>query len=445
MLENNKVIWSEGLFLRPQHFQQHDRYVENLVEGRCRVLQPYGWGFYSLSIDADLLAIGKLAILACKGLFPDGTPFHLPEHDDLPLPLDLPADCQNEIIYLALPVRQPEAVETDTETQPDGLARYRLGERDVKDTATQSGATSPLQVGKLKTRLLKGSDERSGYTCLGVTRVIEVTADKQTLIDDQYIPPSLNCHAQPQMRGFLNELHGLLNTRGESIAGMVAGAGSGGVAEIADFLLLQLMNRSQLLFNHLSNTVGLHPEAFYRTAIQLVGELSTFFRPDKRPPDLPVYNHEDLKGTLQPLMDVLRQLLGKPIIQRALRIPLKGPKYGIYAAVRPELSLLRQGVFILAVKAEVPSERIRQGFPRQIKIGPTEEINRLVRTLTPGIPIEPLTMTPRQIPYHAGFTYFELNKNNGLWNKLETSGGFAFHVDADIAGLQLEFWAIRGG
>ena len=30
----NKVIWSEGMFLRPAHFQQHNRYVENLVEMR---------------------------------------------------------------------------------------------------------------------------------------------------------------------------------------------------------------------------------------------------------------------------------------------------------------------------------------------------------------------------------------------------------------------------
>jgi CheY-like chemotaxis protein len=31
MSENNKTVWSEGMFLRPQHFQQHDRYLETLV------------------------------------------------------------------------------------------------------------------------------------------------------------------------------------------------------------------------------------------------------------------------------------------------------------------------------------------------------------------------------------------------------------------------------
>ena len=32
----SKVFWSEGLFLRPHHLQQNDRYVEHLLEAACR-------------------------------------------------------------------------------------------------------------------------------------------------------------------------------------------------------------------------------------------------------------------------------------------------------------------------------------------------------------------------------------------------------------------------
>ena len=31
----SKVVWSEGMFLRPQHFQQQDRYLEALVRQSC--------------------------------------------------------------------------------------------------------------------------------------------------------------------------------------------------------------------------------------------------------------------------------------------------------------------------------------------------------------------------------------------------------------------------
>ena len=38
---NRKVIWSEGMFLQPQHLQQHDRYIERLIEGRTQPIAAY--------------------------------------------------------------------------------------------------------------------------------------------------------------------------------------------------------------------------------------------------------------------------------------------------------------------------------------------------------------------------------------------------------------------
>ena len=55
MTDTSKVVWAQGMFVLPQHFQQHDRYLENLINGRCLGLQPYSWGFYTLEIDHHLL------------------------------------------------------------------------------------------------------------------------------------------------------------------------------------------------------------------------------------------------------------------------------------------------------------------------------------------------------------------------------------------------------
>ena len=52
---NNKVVWAEGLFLQPQHFQQHDRYFERLVESRTAPLLGYSWGFVSLELNPQRL------------------------------------------------------------------------------------------------------------------------------------------------------------------------------------------------------------------------------------------------------------------------------------------------------------------------------------------------------------------------------------------------------
>jgi type VI secretion system protein ImpJ len=62
----------------------------------------------------------------------------------------------------------------------------------------------------------------------------------------------------------------------------------------------------------------------------------------------------------------------------------------------------------------------------------------------PGIRLNALAVAPRQIPYHKGMIYFELNKNHELWKELEESGTIAIHFSGDYPGLELEFWAIRG-
>ena len=74
----SKVAWSEGLFLRQHHLQQHDRYVEKLLDTRTRYLSPYPWGFSALEIDRELAEQNKFGLRQASGLPQDGTPFDLP-------------------------------------------------------------------------------------------------------------------------------------------------------------------------------------------------------------------------------------------------------------------------------------------------------------------------------------------------------------------------------
>ena len=93
----NKVVWSEGLFLRPQLFQQQERYLEHFAHKRAAALSPFFWGFQHLAIDAEALALGKLVVSGATGLFQDGTPFDAPAHAKLPAPLALRHEHLNQI------------------------------------------------------------------------------------------------------------------------------------------------------------------------------------------------------------------------------------------------------------------------------------------------------------------------------------------------------------
>ena len=58
----NRVVWQEGMFLRTQHFQQQDRWTEQLVRGRVQALRPHPWGLIDYALDRDLLGTGRFAL-----------------------------------------------------------------------------------------------------------------------------------------------------------------------------------------------------------------------------------------------------------------------------------------------------------------------------------------------------------------------------------------------
>lgn len=440
---NNKVVWSEGMFLRPQHFQQEARYVEALVEGRCGALQPQGWGFKELRLDAALLGLGKLGLVAARGVFADGTPFNIPGDDAAPAPLDIPADMHGAVVYLAIPVRRPGQLEIDDGTEATA-ARAQLREEELRDTSPGPATAAPIQVASLRTRLLLERERRDEYVCLGVARVLECRADKQIVLDEKYIPPVLDAQAGAALADFIKELQGRLRHRADSLAGRVSAAGRSGAAEIADFLLLQTVNRYEPVIAHLTTLGGVHPEVFFRLCLALAGELATFTRESKRPIAFPAYRHDDLQAAYEPVMTELRAALSKVLAQVAVSIPLQEHRYGIRVASVADRTLLSEAVFVLAVKADMPAEDMRRRFPAQSKVGPKERISELVNFALQGIGMRVLPVAPRQLPYYAGYVYLELERPNEYWQQIEETGDIALHVAGEFPGLKLELWAIRG-
>ena len=158
---------------------------------------------------------------------------------------------------------------------------------------------------------------------------------------------------------------------------------------------------------------------------------------------LAFFGHDDLRGCTAPVFDALRSMLSAVLEQNALQIDLVDRKHGVRTAVVSDLELLRSASFVLAINAQMPGEQLRQRFPAQTKIGPAEKIRDLVNLALPGIALQAMPVAPRQLPFHAGFFYFELDRGGELWKQLEKSGSFAMHIAGDFPGLELELWAIR--
>lgn len=440
-----RVVWTEGMFLRPQHFQQLERHWERYVRVRCAALQGFFWGFDELEIDRDLLALGKIALLAASGVMRDGTPFDLSHPEDRPEPLDVPAHAKNQLVVLALPLWRggAEEISFGGETHTD-LARYLVREHEVADANTVALGPALVQTGRLNARLMLESELSGEWQALGAIRVIERGTDGRLLVDETYIPPRLVAARDPVLLGYTRELHALLSQRGEALGERLAQPGRAGVSEVADFLLLQLVNRYLALTWHAQQEVVVHPETLFCDWLKLACDLSTFTAAGRRPQVLPVYCHDDLHASFAALVAELRRSLSTVLEQNAIQLELTDAGNGVRVAVIADPALREHAGFVLAVHADVPAETLRARFPAQAKLGPVERIQDLVHLQLPGIGMRQLPVAPRQIPYHAGHTYFEIDKGSELWRQLERSGGLAFHIAGDFPALSMALWAIRG-
>ena len=293
-------------------------------------------------------------------------------------------------------------------------------------------------------RLLLESDQREEYACVPISHVLEQETDKNVKLRDEFIPTVVNCQSAPRLAGFLTELQGLLHARGESLASRVSESGRGGAAEFSDFLLLQAVNRYEPLIAHLATLDGLHPENLYRILVSMAGELATLTSTARRPREFPIYEHHDLRSSFDGVIMALRDSFSTVQKEAATPLPLKERKFGIRVSKIADRTLLDDAVFVLAVHADVPIDDLMKRFPAVVKIGSVERIRDLVNSQLPGIALRPLPVAPRQIPYHAGFAYFELERGSEYWAELGPSGGIAIQIGAEFPGLDLEFWAIRG-
>jgi type VI secretion system protein ImpJ len=368
MTWTNKVIWAEGMFLQPQHFQQHDRWLGQQAQARLGSGLGYQWGYVSLTLDSAALNLGKIAISGAQGVLPDGLAFDIPSQDAAPLAFDVPADARDELVVLALALQRPGVAESDAENDAGSMPpRYLAGEVEVGDSNVTGQRNAPLQICRVNLRIMLARDTAEGYATIGLCRVVERRADNKLVLDTTYIPPMLHAPANDTLAAHLRELHGLLHQRGEALAARLSQPGRAGVGEIADFLLLECINRQEPLYAQLRQTSVLHPKDFYFLGVSLAGDLATFGE-RRRPVPLPAYLHDDPAKCFKPLMDTLRQSLSMVMEQTAIPIELQDRKYGVRVAIIADVELQRSAQFVRRRAAcalpDAGEDRHRRAHPR---------------------------------------------------------------------------------
>lgn len=252
MSSRNPVLWPEGLFVKPQHFQQAARAAEAALHQRLGSLNAAFYGFSELQLNDEYLSLGKVAITRARGIMPDGTVFDIPADLPPPPPLEIEDDgAKDSEIYLCLPLRTEGGREV---SWPDNPANFRYSAQalEIKDTHSADGDLVQVDLAVPNLQLKRKADDSSAYTRLAVTRILERRPDGSLQLDEGFYPTSVSVRAVPALQRYLEEITNSLRERARNLAARIGASGQSGIADIRDFNLLQAMNRWWPCFQHLA-------------------------------------------------------------------------------------------------------------------------------------------------------------------------------------------------
>ena len=442
MTSGSPVAWREGQFLRPQHFQQSDRAMLSQLRARADSLRPHPWGLTEVEIDEELAAIGKFALVRARGVMPDGTAFAIPEDFAPPAPLDVPGDTRDAVIYLTLPARQIGAQEFEEADAAGPDIRFLVEESEIADCFSQDRSREPIELARPNLRLGVTRDQTYGRILCGLGQIREMQG-KKVMLDDRYIPPLLDIRGSRALRHGLADILGRCEQRADELALRAVEATDGGAETFASFLLLQALNRWIPVLRHLEALPMVHPERMYEQLASLAGEIATLIKPERRAPPLPAYDHENLRGTFEPLFDLLQSMLSAVFDRSAVQLPLESIGPGAWTSTITDRNLYQHGYFYLAVRAAASVEEIRQMFPSVAKIGAVEKMRQIVDSALPGVPLRHTPTPPPQLRVLSGYVYFELDRGVPDWRDFASATGLGLLVAGDWPQLQMELWCVK--
>jgi len=411
------------MFMAPQHMQQLDLYHESLVERRVAAVSPYHWGVVTAEIDAAALAGGQLRISRFDGILPGGLPLTFQAGEPVapaprPIGASFPSTQRELEVFLGAP-RERDGVPSFLGPRvQQGKARFSTVHRQVAD-ATANGAEASVGFGQPNLEVLFGADDRDDYDAI---KIAEVVRDKTggLIVNDTYIPPCLRIDASPFITASLRRLLATMTAKHRELAdqrsqrdGASAEFGSG---DVTRYLQLSALSGAIPVLNHLAETGALSPHTTYLWLLQLGGQLSSFAL-EGDPTKFPAFFYHDLRTTFEELFARVTGLLHATFRERYVPLPLEvrsGMHIGRLESDR--LASCRQ--FVLGVKVDLPEAQTMEHLPKLSKIASWNQIENIVRSATPGVPLQAVHRPPAEIPIKAGTVYFNLYVQDQYWQTI---------------------------
>ena len=444
-----KVLWSEGLFLTPHHFQQWDRYHEDVLNFRVRALTTFGWGAEELKFNEEALENGVCEVVRCRAILPDGLAVDAPDVDAPPPTRNFmeffPPTADRMDVFLAVPMSRPGSPSVAIGNgRPGAAARYSPLQSVFADENTGENERAVTLAAK-NLRLLFGDEPLDNHSAVKIAEVRR-TIEGKMVLDEGYIPPATSLTAARLLMDIVRRLLEILSAKSSTLAELRRQKGVGvadfTTSDVANFWLLHTVNAYIPAMMHFHHVQRIHPEQLYLTMARLAGELMTFVT-EGHPSELPKYIHTDLTRTFTELDRRLRMLLETVIPTRCVPIPLERTKESIYIGRIVDERLPNSAEFFLGVYAKLPEAQLIERVPRKSKIASIDTINYLLGQALPGVVLRPVPVPPGPLPVRMGFKYFRLEKIGTYWDTISSSRTICIYFPAEFPELRLELYAVK--
>jgi type VI secretion system protein ImpJ len=445
-----RVVWSEGMLISPQHLQQQDRYHEALLSERLRAYSPHAWGVVEMALDERALERGQIAVQSFFGIFPDGSVAQFePGHPEAPAARALeghfPAHSQALEVFLGIP-REPSAGGYARGPGDAKRARYTVETRAILD-AVGAGDAESVDFARRNFALLFGDESRDDLECLKVAEVVREAAGRMTFAGP-FIPPSLRVGASAFLADGVRRVLTAAVAKRREVAADRRQRDRSSVEYSADdvsrYLALHALSGAIPALQDIVESGDASPYHAYSLLVQLAGQL-TAFSADEDPTNLPRYFHTEPRLTFEPLFAKLLSLLRVAVAARTITIALEARSDGTHLGRLLDPQLFTTGVrFLLSVQAALPEHQIYGLLPRVAKVASWQDIPRLVNAATSGVPLHPSPRPPREVAVRAGKTYFALQDDHAAFQGVLSQRAIAVYLPPpfDAKTTQVELLAI---
>jgi len=446
MSQVRRILWGEGMFLRPQHFQQQFLFLEQTLFNRLQLSARHGWGVVHVTLDEQSLKTGQIRTEALSVLFRDGTLYQAPESAVLPLSRDLNSLPQIGIettVYACLAELQPYGGNTRGAEASPRPTRFFSDQRDAADLYTQALEAS-LTTLELDVRLMVEEENRDGYSAVPLCKIgKDATGQWQVL--PGYLPPLLNIDGCAPLQQMMRRLLEILLVKSQALtAGHRERANSVmefGPSDVGSFWLQHTVNHNFARLNHLAQSQPLHPEELYRALSEFCGELLTFSSSYDLA-SIPAYRHEQLGEVFSTLDQQIRELLDTVISARHMVIPLSSPKQSFFIGRLESDRLLEGADFYLSVQSEQAASQIIDNVPLKLKIGAPDDVEKILHSAMRGVALIHAPQTPSAIPVRMGNHYFALEPQGSIYQRMLQSRSICIYVPETLSNLSLELIAV---